>query len=159
MEVKNYPNYLIYNDGRVYSKKRKIFLKQFRRNIDNYLCVYLCMNGKYKNYNIHRLVGEHYLPLVEGKDMIDHIDRNKTNNNVSNLRWCNHSENGRNIGFQRNNKLKHKHITKTKWNTFTFIIKRSNIGFSKTFKILDECIEYRNNFIKEHFMEILLPDD
>jgi hypothetical protein len=54
-------------------------------------------NGECKYYYIHRLVGEHFLekPSAE-KCLIDHIDRNKTNNHVNNLRWCTHQENSNN---------------------------------------------------------------
>ena len=42
---------------------------------------------------VHRLVAEHYIDKVEGKDWINHKDGNKTNNHFSNLEWCTPSEN------------------------------------------------------------------
>jgi hypothetical protein len=146
MEIINYPNYLIYDDGRVYSKKRNIFLKP-RFNNSGYKTIHLCNNGKHKHLLIHRLVGLHYLEKVEGKNQIDHIDRDKTNNHISNLRWCNNTENNINKGHQSNNKLGLKNISKTKFNTYIFQLKRNGKHHSKSFKTLEECIEYRDRYL------------
>ena len=51
---------------------------------------------KTKHHLIHRLVAEAFLEKVEDKPLVDHIDRNKFNNHVSNLRWVNWSENFKN---------------------------------------------------------------
>ena len=42
---------------------------------------------------VHRLVADAFLPVVVGKDVINHIDGNKMNNSVMNLEWCTQSEN------------------------------------------------------------------
>lgn len=55
--------------------------------------VSLWKNGKSKDYLVHRLVAEAFIPKVEGKTCINHIDGNPKNNRVSNLEWCNHNEN------------------------------------------------------------------
>ena len=60
---------------------------------DNYLHVYLCKNGKQKNIKIHRLVAEAFIPKIDGKEFVDHIDGDRQNNNVNNLRWCTQAEN------------------------------------------------------------------
>jgi hypothetical protein len=60
-----------------------------------YCQVRICKDGVYKNAYVHRLVAEHFLEKPEeGRNIVDHIDRNKTNNCVSNLRWVTPSENG-----------------------------------------------------------------
>ena len=52
------------------------------------------INGKL--YRVHRLVAECYIPNTENKPFIDHINRNKGDNRVENLRWATNSENLRN---------------------------------------------------------------
>ena len=151
MDIVGYENYLIYDDGRVYSKQRQgakgKFLKSFIDK-DGYYRVDLRTNGKKKSFTIHRLVGLHYLENVEDKNEIDHIDRNKTNNHISNLRWCNKSENQLNKGVSKNNVLGIKHIRKTKYDTYTFTIYRQDKWHTKSFKALDECIKYRDEYLK-----------
>ncbi|MBM3208340.1 MAG: HNH endonuclease [Chlamydiae bacterium] len=53
-------------------------------------------NGNFlrqKKANIHRLVAETFIPNPHNYDSVDHKDRNKMNNHVSNLRWCSIEDN------------------------------------------------------------------
>ena len=152
MEIQDYPNYLIYDDGRVYSKNKNIFLKPYICS-NGYYMISLYKNNKKKMFLIHRLVALHYISLVNGKNYVDHIDRNKTNNDISNLRWVNNSENMINIPVRKNSKLKHKCISLLKYNTYRVQIKRNNkYVYDKTFKTLEEAIIARDNYV-----EILVP--
>lgn len=48
-----------------------------------------------KTFLIHRLVAIHFLPIIEGKEVVNHKDGNKKNNLVSNLEWVTVSENNK----------------------------------------------------------------
>lgn len=64
---------------------------------------YVCISFNRKKYLAHRLI---WL-FVHGsfpKGMIDHINRIKTDNRISNLREVSNSENMQNIGFIKSNK-------------------------------------------------------
>ena len=53
---------------------------------------------------VHRLVAAAFIPNPDNKPEIDHIDTNRSNNTVSNLRWCTKQENRMNpISYKRNN--------------------------------------------------------
>ena len=91
VELQKYPGYFITTDGRVYSSKTKKFLCD--RNCKGYRKVSVIVNGKRYHPQVHRLVAEAYIPNPEGYDTVDHIDGNKTNNEVNNLQWMTHGDN------------------------------------------------------------------
>jgi hypothetical protein len=91
IQVKDFPNYLIDNFGRVYSKPYKKFLKTVKTR-DNSQEIQLTDNGNRKTYLLHNLVADHFLDTIEGKESVGHIDGDKSNNKVSNLIRVTHSE-------------------------------------------------------------------
>ena len=50
-----------------------------------------------RSMSIHRLVAEAFIPNPAGLKEIDHIDRDKEDNHVHNLRWVTRRENMKNI--------------------------------------------------------------
>ena len=92
IKINDYENYYITEEGQVYNAKKGKYLKP---SVDNlgYLQVTLSKPGKTRPFRIHRLVALHYLEPVEGKTFVNHKDGNKKNNKISNLEWCNNSEN------------------------------------------------------------------
>lgn len=59
----------------------------------DYLFVPLNKDGKVRQFYIHRLVAKAFIPNPENKPCVDHIDNDKNNNHVENLRWVTHLEN------------------------------------------------------------------
>ena len=86
----------------IWSNKTKKWLKALKGT--NYLYVNCYHKGKRKDYALHRLVAEYYCEKAENKNEVDHIDRDKFNNSIQNLRWVNRSENSHNRntrGYQK----------------------------------------------------------
>ena len=52
--------------------------------------------GKAKSFSVHVLVAREWVENPDNKRCVDHIDGNKANNHLENLRWASHSENSRN---------------------------------------------------------------
>jgi len=69
-------------------------------NGNGYIITYLYThdaNNTRKQFKNHRLVALQFIPNPENKPEVDHIDHNRKNNHVSNLRWATHKENMENI--------------------------------------------------------------
>lgn len=97
--LKEYPKYYITSTGLVISK-RGVLSGSIANN--GYLRVSLRKDNKTKYVNVHRLVAETFLKRSDSLYMINHKDKNKLNNNVANLEWCDHSQN--NAHSRRGNK-------------------------------------------------------
>ena len=88
-KIPNFENYLIFDDGRVYSEKNKKFLKSYRvyTTGNNYVSIYDKSKKKKKNIRIADAVANAFLPKPN-KDYthVEHIT-SSSNDDVKNLRW------------------------------------------------------------------------
>ena len=147
MEIEGYSNYLIYPDGRVYSKNIKRFKKAYPNLRTKYIQCQLCKDGKHKTFKIHRLVALHYIPNPENKPEVDHINRDIKDNRVDNLRWATRSENTQNIGLINTNTSGIKNISPHR-NNYIYQKSFNNKKHQKIFKTLQEAIEYKEEYEK-----------
>ena len=94
--IKGYENlYKISKCGNIYSCFYKR-LMTLQTHEDGYLFVNLIKEGKRKKTYIHRCLALQYIHNPDTLAQIDHIDRNKLNNNLDNLRWVSQTDNRRN---------------------------------------------------------------
>ena len=84
--------YKINRLGHIYSCKQNKILKN-QTNTNEYQYINLTLNGNVKKNYIHRLIAIQYIRCPSPHLEIDHIDRNRTNNSLANLRWVTHQEN------------------------------------------------------------------
>lgn len=88
-------HYFVSDKGEVYSVRTG---KVLRPGVDKdgYLTHILCVNGKRRTARVHRLVAMAFIPNPDRKPAIDHINENKQDNRIENLRWVTNRENSNN---------------------------------------------------------------
>lgn len=111
--------YSIDKKGTVFSHKRGRILAPYL-NHGGYLLVGLYKEGKRNRLSVHRLVALTHIPNPDNLPEIDHIDANRQNNSVDNLRWCTRQGNCNNPIYLKkradsmkgeNNRLYGKHLS------------------------------------------------
>lgn len=115
-----------------------------------YQCIQLCKNSKTSIKYIHRLVTLAFIPNPDNKYSVDHINQNKLDNNVSNLRWATRREQHLNK-THKICKSGERYITKDR---NSYVVRRykrvngkSTTIIQKSFPTLSEAIEFRNNML------------
>ena len=134
-----FTDYTITREGGVYNNVKKRCCKPHKNSCGYFRC---WVNGKHRF--VHRLVAQTYIMNYENLKCIDHIDRDKTNNKLENLRWITHSNNNLNKGKNKNNKLGIKNLSfLERDNCYVFSKHVRGKRYSKTFKTLEEANNYR----------------
>lgn len=90
--LKENENYSINEKGEIKNNITKKILSPSINKDSGYYQIDLWKNNKSRKYTLHRLVANNFIPNLENKPTVDHIDGNRLNNNISNLRWATYSE-------------------------------------------------------------------
>ena len=154
--IKGYENYLIFEDGVVMNSKTGREIKS--RLNRGYYIIGLRNDNKRKDLKLHRLIALAFIPNPDNKPVIDHINRNKLDNRIENLRWATIQENSRNLtcysntGYHFISKIKDKCMVQGF--TYRFTINRPDLKIRYNNKDLEVVKEYRNKFCSENNIEI-----
>jgi hypothetical protein len=153
-KIDEFDNYSVSNLGNVRNDKTGI-IKKGSNNGDGYLIVQLSKNGIPKMFKIHRLIGIAFIENVNDCETIDHINRNKLDNRIENLRWATHSQNSSNRGKRQNSSSIYKGVSfykpSNKWKSYiTINNKQTHLG---SFKTEIEAFECRQNYILENNLQ------
>ena len=152
-KIDDYDNYEISNLGNVRNINTNRILKLHETNC-GYLRVSVCKDGIMKKFYIHRLVALHFIPNPQNLTDIDHIDQNKTNNSISNLRWVSRSNNNRNKPKMQNKSSKYIGVSVYKPNgkyqaQININNKNKHIGYYET---EDDAGKAWDDYIKQHIL-------
>jgi len=147
IDIKDYEGlYKINKKGEILGVKRNNILKP-QLSKDGYFNVRLCKDNKIKGFRVHRLIALHFIDNPNNLLEIDHIDRNRTNNNIENLRWSTHSDN------LKNREIKgciYKVIKKNKEKEHIYYrvaVRSKNKGI---FKTQEEAEEFLKKYLEEN---------
>ena len=152
--IDEYENYEISDHGNVKNIKTNKMLKP---SIDGhgYYKVGLYKNKIRTTSRIRKLVAQAFLTNHDDKLCVDHIDRNRLNNHISNLRYATKSENGMNQSKRSDNTSGIKgvnfHKTNKKWRAQ--ITKDGRKIFLGYFESKEEAIEARSKAEEKYFKE------
>lgn len=118
---------------------------------------YIVITKGGKQFRIHRLILMAFKPIINYKDMVvDHIDGDKSNNNIDNLEWVTTAENTRRHYVNNNHNIKHKtreiiftHIESGKEFEFQSItFAAENSGFTRA--QIRRCLETKKESVSDY---------
>lgn len=162
--IKDYETFAINKNGEVKDLRTGQIKEQFVRNTIN--CMYKFVNLQnpdgWKAFMVHRLVALTYIANPHNYPEVDHIDRNKENNNVDNLRWANdiiQSNNRKPDGWSKKGYPKYityedLHSKKNPYSCWVFQIRSKLYGsHKKRFKTskytLEDVIKYKEEYFSQ----------
>lgn len=143
-QIIDYPEYEISNQGNVRSKrvsKKGKLLKPTKAG-NGYLTVKLWKDVA-KTFTVHKLVATAFLDNPDNKDCVDHINRNKNDNRIENLRWASFSENLCNHD-RPCGKTQERFIYEHPRGGYQVQCYRQGFRISKHFKTFDEAKTFRD---------------
>ena len=153
-KLNDYPNYSISNMGQIKNDKTGRFLKPSMKG--NYIGANLWNEDKKPNsIAIHRLVALAFIPNENNYNQIDHINRDKLDNRVENLRWCNNGLNQTNKLKRPNTSSKYKGVSYNKRDELWYCSiqiknERKHLGY---FKNENEAGLAYNQYILDHNLQ------
>jgi len=143
LTIADYPTYSVLRTGEV--RDLRTGALKLGHNDLGYRRINLHNRNGMAVRSIHRLVAQAFIPNPENLPEVDHIDRNKSNNAVENLRWVNDFTQAQNKGDQKNSTTGYKNIH-AEDNFFRVVIVRNGkMVCRKRFAKLEDAIKCRDD--------------
>lgn len=148
-QIESLPGYSVSNEGRV------------RKDSTGQIMV-LSTNGGYKRItvsrHVHRLVAEAFIGKPEDERCwVDHIDGDRSNNNVDNLRWVTPSENALAYGYKSRIEHKQRPVVASHLDG-TVIVFKSRQAAAEYFGCSDSEIAYDHRYVRHSYKSRTNPD-
>ena len=137
-KIIDFPDYQVDTNGIIYSKKDKPL--KYSINHKGYAIVNFYVDHKRTGHSVHQLVAKQFIynddPIK--KFLVNHIDGNKLNNNISNLEWVTPAENS-----QHAIKVLNKNFGKNHWHAMKIIgINQKTFQIDFKFDSLSDAARY-----------------
>jgi hypothetical protein len=165
--VKGFEGYEISTKGRFRSywkkgfknlKKKLIktpkYLKIHKSITTGYYMIGLSNDDGQKPTNVHHLLAVAFIPNPENLPCVDHIDRDRTNNALSNLRWASYQQNNTNVVRKKKNSSGIRGVGITEDGRQKKYYAHAKIGEEKVklyFYTLEEAEACRDEMVKQHY--------
>ena len=139
--IKEYENrYMVSNLGHIYSQLTNDLLIPYNHNCGYYAVGLANNKGKRKTHLMHILIAKTFLGDIKKNEVVDHIDTNKLNNILSNLRIVSRTINGLNRKIKENNIIQQYDLNNNlikEYNTVNDAAKELNL---ENFKNIYNCL-------------------
>ena len=158
MEINDWPDYLIYPNGDVWSKDRVVEYRDGSRirkfpgvklrgylsshNGKKYLIYDLYKHCQRSKISAHRLVAIHYLANPYNLPAVNHINGDTLDNNVGNLEWCTIAYNNQSINKHPTKKRGFGCIQPTLNGTYMARYNDYKVRHQKNFPTLEEAEQF-----------------
>ena len=123
--IEGFENYSVSDHGNVKNNKTGR-IKKVNASKDGYIRVSLNINNKKHTQLVHILIANAFIANPDEKLSVDHIDNNKCNNKLHNLRRATTTENNQNRGMRTDNTSGVKGVSWSKraekWDTYIYIL-------------------------------------
>lgn len=113
--------------------------KERKAYAGKYMLVDLCREGVRKTRTVHSLVAAAFLSNPDNLPEIDHVDRDKHNNALSNLRWVTKVQNQANRGTPVHNTSGEKYIQVQ----YRVCGRKDGVLYQKAFKTIEDAKAFR----------------
>jgi hypothetical protein len=148
--ISGFENYLISTNGIVFSLESNKTIPPFK-NSNGYLIVVLSKNDKHYMKRVHRLVAAAFIDNFDEKTDVDHIDGDRTNNNVNNLRIATRQQNRYNCNAnQRNNTTGYRGVFKQGTKYKAAICYNKQLNYLGTYQTPEEASRVVENWCSQH---------
>lgn len=147
MEIPNFPGFYISEEGEVMNPEGLILAQH--QDKEKYWRVTL----RNKTNRIHRLLALVYLPNPDNLPIVDHINRNRQDNRLQNLRWVGYSDSAENKDVSKKSTTRQQNIyyMKNSNGNYKYVYqKRKSIDgkskvISRWFNTLEDAIVFRDS--------------
>lgn len=159
VNIKKYDNYEVSNFGNIRNKLTGRILKKHLSPLGYYI---VSLSNKQKTtYLVHILVAKTFLENTENKERIDHINGDKTNNNINNLRFATASENSQNQKIRKNNTstVKGVYFHKKSNKYMAYICQNKKVKYIGIYEKLEDAKKARQTKAQELYQEYIHKSD